>query len=108
MQQLSSLPVLLAFQMNRAEISNRFCENRNAPEKHCCGKCYLQKQLKENENKQKPLGTLLRDANLLLFLESFEATTHNNTYLFLSSLHQSITLPSSRLALQQPSPPPEA
>jgi hypothetical protein len=108
LQQFSALPMLLAFQLNRSEISKRFCENKNAPEKHCCGKCYLQKQLKENEHKQKPLGTSVREAQVLLFFESLTSVHHNNNYHFFSNLRPDSTLMHAISSMQLDTPPPEA
>jgi len=33
--------------MNKEYIAKNLCENRTRPEKKCCGKCYLRKQLKK-------------------------------------------------------------
>lgn len=49
------------YELNKAEITARYCENKNRPELHCNGQCYLAKQLqkadlelqaKEQEQKQ--------------------------------------------------------
>ncbi|MDX2281577.1 MAG: hypothetical protein NW218_18460 [Saprospiraceae bacterium] len=41
--------VLLHFMANRAYIVEHYCENRDKPQMHCEGKCYLNKQLKKAE-----------------------------------------------------------
>lgn len=41
--------VLLHFMANRAYIVEHFCENKDKPQLHCEGKCYLHKQLKKTE-----------------------------------------------------------
>ncbi len=38
------------FQLNQKEIVRMECENRNRPELHCNGKCYLAKQLQKADN----------------------------------------------------------
>ena len=35
------------YELNKAEITARYCENKNRPELHCNGQCYLAKQLKK-------------------------------------------------------------
>ena len=38
------------FQLNQKEIVRMECENKNRPELHCNGKCYLAKQLQKADN----------------------------------------------------------
>ncbi|SEJ26675.1 hypothetical protein SAMN04487995_3856 [Dyadobacter koreensis] len=40
------------YQVNKAYITRVLCENRDKPQLHCDGKCYLAKKLKEQEEKQ--------------------------------------------------------
>lgn len=47
MQSVAHLVVVGLFRLNREYIAKNLCENRKAPEKKCCGKCYLRKQLKK-------------------------------------------------------------
>jgi len=35
------------YELNKADITARYCENKNRPELHCNGQCYLAKQLKK-------------------------------------------------------------
>ena len=35
------------YELNKAEITARYCENKNRPELHCNGQCYLAKQLQK-------------------------------------------------------------
>lgn len=50
------IPLLyLDFEMRREYIVNNLCENKNRPQMHCDGKCYLAKRiasLKEQEKRQ--------------------------------------------------------
>ncbi len=43
---------ILHFYSNQAFIIENFCVNKDQPEKSCQGKCYLIKQLEENDGKQ--------------------------------------------------------
>ncbi len=38
------------YELNKADITARYCENKNRPELHCNGKCYLAKQLKKADS----------------------------------------------------------
>jgi hypothetical protein len=35
------------YELNKADIIARYCENKDRPELHCNGQCYLAKQLKK-------------------------------------------------------------
>jgi len=50
---LSRFFVYAGFEMNQKYIASALCENRNRPEMHCNGKCYLMKKLKQAEEKEK-------------------------------------------------------
>ena len=51
--QFSRLFVYAGFELNQNYIASTLCENRNKPELHCNGKCYLMKKLKQAEEKEK-------------------------------------------------------
>jgi len=42
--------VVMHFKLNQKAITEQFCINKNKPELHCNGKCYLSKELQETEN----------------------------------------------------------
>lgn len=45
--------VFAGFEMNKSYIVKELCENRNRPELHCNGKCFLKKKLQAAEEKEK-------------------------------------------------------
>lgn len=49
LQSLSTSIVLFHFKINQAKIASELCENKEVPEMHCEGKCYLEKQIKADE-----------------------------------------------------------
>jgi hypothetical protein len=49
---LSGLFVFAGFEMNRSYIAEELCINRNRPELHCNGKCYLMNKLKQAQDKE--------------------------------------------------------
>jgi len=46
-QCMVQLCVIGYYELNKGYIAKNLCENRNRPERKCCGKCYLRKQLKK-------------------------------------------------------------
>lgn len=50
---LSRFFVYAEFKANQKYIAAALCENRDKPQMHCNGKCYLMKKLKEAEEKEK-------------------------------------------------------
>ncbi|WP_183867647.1 hypothetical protein [Pedobacter cryoconitis] len=49
----SRLFIYAGFELNQKYIASTLCENRDKPEIHCNGKCYLMKKLKQAEEKEK-------------------------------------------------------
>ena len=48
----SSVFVYLGFEANQNYIAKALCENRDKPQLHCEGKCYLMKKLKQAQDKE--------------------------------------------------------
>jgi hypothetical protein len=48
----SELGILAYYQLNRDYIARMLCVNRDKPMMHCNGHCYLNKQLKENRQRE--------------------------------------------------------
>ncbi|HCN83038.1 MAG TPA: hypothetical protein DIT07_05370 [Sphingobacteriaceae bacterium] len=47
--------IYAGFDLNQKYIASQLCENRDKPEMHCNGKCYLAKKVKQAEEKEKSL-----------------------------------------------------
>lgn len=45
--------VYASFEVNQKYIASTLCENRDKPQLHCNGKCYLAKKLKQAEEKER-------------------------------------------------------
>lgn len=52
MQTFSKTIIFTSFKINQDYIARNLCENRDKPEKECCGKCLLRKQMQKDEQKQ--------------------------------------------------------
>ncbi|WP_423146514.1 hypothetical protein [Rubrolithibacter danxiaensis] len=49
----SKLFIYAGFELNQNYITSKLCENRDKPEMHCNGKCYLAKKIKQAEQKER-------------------------------------------------------
>ena len=80
------------YQINKAYIAQNLCENRNKPQKNCCGKCYLRKQLKKvDENstsKKAPVKTEKSETVEFVVTPVFTAPQH--FIAFISSVHNPV------------------
>nr|WP_068888459.1 hypothetical protein [Pedobacter panaciterrae] len=50
---LSRFFIYAEFKVNQKYIAAALCENKDKPQLHCNGKCYLMKKLKEAQDKEK-------------------------------------------------------
>lgn len=50
---LSRFFIYAEFELNQKFIAAELCENKDKPQLHCNGKCYLMKKLKDAEEKEK-------------------------------------------------------
>lgn len=48
-QSMNRIWVIISFTINQDDIARTMCVNRDKPEMHCNGKCYLAKQLKKQQ-----------------------------------------------------------
>lgn len=61
----SPLMPIMDYMLRYDYISEVLCENRNNPEKHCNGKCYLAKNMKKVFNENSENGTSPKDVKLV-------------------------------------------
>lgn len=47
--------IYAGFDLNQKYIAEQLCVNKDKPEMHCNGKCYLAKKIKQAEEKEKSL-----------------------------------------------------
>lgn len=52
MQMFSQLGVLAGYELNKDYIASVLCVNRDKPEMHCDGKCYLKKKLQQDQQRK--------------------------------------------------------
>jgi len=61
--------VVMHFKLNQIAITEQFCINKNNPELHCNGKCYLSKELQETKN---------TDSEKILNTKNFDLVFYSN------------------------------
>jgi hypothetical protein len=61
--------VISAYELNKVEFIQEFCENKEAPELQCNGKCHHSKQMAKSEstNHQSEPPTLLPELELFVY-----------------------------------------
>jgi hypothetical protein len=69
LQSLSLLYVECEYTLNKAYVSNVLCVNRDKPQMHCDGKCFLKKELNRNADRQHNDQNSTTSLSLLLFFE---------------------------------------
>jgi hypothetical protein len=71
MHVFSKTIIYTAFLINQDYIAKNLCENRNAPEKKCCGKCQLEKRMTgEAQNQDAQLPSLLKSIDEITLIHS--------------------------------------
>ena len=80
-------PIIFAnYELSKDFIIKNYCVNKNRPEMHCDGKCYLAKQLEKAEQEDKKQAT----GNFISKLLSFEGDFKTNLFtdFFLKKSHR--------------------
>jgi hypothetical protein len=92
----SRLFVYAGFKLNQSYIAANLCENRNKPQMHCNGKCYLMKKIRQAEEKQ---NNAARESQKNLLQEAYcEAIPELKFY---TRLLQTITIPDNKIVPQK-------
>jgi hypothetical protein len=78
---------IIYWKANQAYIAETFCENKNKPQMHCNGKCYLNKQLKKADEAESNKNGLPNSILKLKSVDLFVLQNHSwcfGNYLFSS------------------------
>jgi hypothetical protein len=67
-QGMVNLALCAYYQLNKKEITEKLCVNKNRPMMHCNGQCYLGKQLKKAEDNEKRQNRSLREQDEVISL----------------------------------------
>lgn len=63
MQILSTLLIIVNYELNKSYITQKFCENKNKPKMNCNGKCHLNKQLQKQEKNENAPSNPIKEKN---------------------------------------------
>jgi hypothetical protein len=69
-QGMINLALCAYYQINKKEITEKLCINKNKPLMHCNGQCYLGKQLKKAEENEKHQNQSLREKDEVVSLNN--------------------------------------
>ncbi len=92
----SRLFVYAGFKLNQSYIAANLCENRNKPQMHCNGRCYLMKKIKQAEEKQ---NNAARESQKDLLQEAYHEASPKVT--FYIQLLQIVTIPYKQITPQK-------
>ncbi len=67
-QGMVNLALCAYYQVNKKAITEKLCVNKNKPQMHCNGQCYLSKQLKKAEENEKRQNRSLRENDEVISL----------------------------------------
>lgn len=91
----SKLIILVHYELYKAEITQKYCVNKDKPWMHCCGKCHLKKQLaQDNKQKQSPIfPTIKIDIQLFSSYYAVDLCNNDNMYSLVDSPYMGVYLP---------------
>lgn len=71
MQNFGKVFILVSFELNRNYIAENLCVKKDDPHNCCKGKCYLDKQIEQEEKKEKsPISTDTKDKEEIQFCQN--------------------------------------
>jgi hypothetical protein len=73
-QGMINLALCAYYEINKKEITEKLCVNKNKPMMHCNGQCYLGKQLKKAEENEKRQNQSLREKDEVISIYSQNAS----------------------------------
>jgi hypothetical protein len=104
-QGMVNLGMCAYYQINKQMIADKLCINKDKPEMHCNGKCFLSKQLKKAEENEKRQSQSLNQKDEVMTVDTHLSTIFFiPTYSFLSFLgtYSAFRPVSPHTAIEQP------
>jgi len=70
--------IVLQYNLNKKQIIERYCVNKDKPEMCCEGKCYLQNQLKQKDKRESntPFSNIRENFELSFFIIQSQIIVH--------------------------------
>ncbi len=72
--------LIISFYLNRAEITEKHCVNKDKPELQCAGQCHLKKQLEASKPAKDLNQDLPNSSRSFLLMFGFFQTASNNPH----------------------------
>ena len=73
-QGMINLALCAYYEINKREIAEKLCINKNNPKMHCNGQCYLGKQMKKAEENEKRQSQSLREKDEVISIYTQHTT----------------------------------
>ena len=73
LQSVSLLLVDAGYNTNHSYIVSALCVNRNKPQMHCDGKCFLKKELSNQQEKESSQRTIHPNSSITFFCEEISS-----------------------------------
>ena len=73
LQSVSLLLVDAGYNVNHSYIASALCVNRNKPQMHCDGKCFLKKELNNQQEKESSQRTIHPNSSITFFCEEISS-----------------------------------
>src|SRR4029077_2127109 len=85
LQSISLLLVDAGYNANHSYIASALCVNRDKPQMHCDGKCFLKKELNGQQEKESSQRTIHPNSSVTFFCEEVPSYSyfHNDKQFFL-------------------------
>ncbi len=81
---MSKSIILINYQINKAEITAKYCVNKDKPQMHCCGKCMLKRKLAEQEAQQNYPAFPDVKTDIQLFYKANGSQLMANSFIYLN------------------------
>ncbi|MDB5012069.1 MAG: hypothetical protein JWQ25_271 [Daejeonella sp.] len=95
--------VVTSFKLNQKYIAVALCSNKNKPQMHCNGKCYLAKKLKQADEKEKSTEQVQKKHyQEALTITAFRLTPPLSSFTNLRSIDSDFMLSTFQSSIFQP------
>jgi hypothetical protein len=100
----SKLIIWANYEINKAEITQKYCINKDKPGMHCCGKCLLKRKLAEEEARQNSpaMPDIKNDIQLFNGGVALAIPVNPNGYLTIHTVNKQVFLPGFHTSVFHP------
>lgn len=77
---VSNADVMAKYLLHKKEITAKYCVNKDKPQLHCQGKCFLRKQLKKGHHREKKTGNIFQRLDIHLICAQLSDFSFHNFF----------------------------